>query len=66
MLCPVCNINRFLKDDIDAIEADGYCTTCNSMEKFFTNDETITKAEANAHGLRVIDESWFGKQQEEE
>ena len=64
MNCPVCHIKRNLKEDIDSINNEGYCTTCQNMESYFSDDKSITEAEANAHGLKIVDENWFEQEQE--
>ncbi len=64
MHCPVCMINRVLKKDIDLIKTEGMCSTCLDIEKYFTDDKTITEEEAKAEGLSIVDENWFSKEQE--
>ena len=66
MICPVCKIKRFLKEDIDCIKQEGYCTSCNDMERYFTDDESITEEEAIAEGLTIVNDQWFEREQEDE
>ncbi len=66
MNCPVCKINKNMKEDIDSIRKEGYCTTCQNIEGYFSDDKNISEAEANAHGLKVVDENWFANEQESE
>ena len=64
MLCPVCNVKRFLYPDIDSIENDGYCTTCARMDKYFEADNSMTEKQAIDEGLTIVDGEWFGQQGE--